>query len=103
MSQRVEGGTLIVESEPGRTVFGSGGFGSTLGGSGGGAAAKTRVESAEPTANAAPPFNMSRREIPLRFIRLFPLVRCEVGYTKAYLLFRRRAFSLSSTARLRCS
>ena len=43
--------------------------------------------------------NMSRREIRLCFIRSSPLAICEVGYTKAYLLFRARAFSLSSTAR----
>ncbi len=51
--------------------------------SGGGAAARTRVESTEVVANAAPPFNMSRREIPLRFIRSFPAREGEVGYTKA--------------------
>jgi hypothetical protein len=49
--------------------------------SAGGAAAMTRVESAVPAANAAPPFNTSRREIEACFIPCSPLIRGEVAYT----------------------
>jgi hypothetical protein len=61
------------------------------------------VENAAPAANAAPPFNTSRREIEKRFIPCSPLVKGEVAYPGMYPLFRGGAFSLSSTARSQCS